>query len=66
MVRYRYFLWTQVWELLQTIDAREVVPPEKWGNLHDLLDLLWQDERKDALPGELGAHAGVWSKLKKQ
>jgi hypothetical protein len=44
--------------------VNEVVPREKWNELYGLLNQLWQDERKDARPEELAAHAGALAKLR--
>jgi hypothetical protein len=46
------------------MNVGQVVPYEKWEELYNLLDQLWQDERKDAKPEELAAHAGARSTLK--
>jgi hypothetical protein len=64
MMRNRYVIWTAVWEHFQTMNVGQVVPYEKWEELYNLLDQLWQDERKDAKPEELAAHAGARSTLK--
>lgn len=64
MMKNRYVLWVAVWEHFQTMNIREVVPREKWDELYELLDRLWRDERKDAGPEELAAHAGARSTLK--
>ena len=61
----RYVQWTAIWEFFRTVHVREVVPREQWDGLYDLLDLLWQDERKDATPEELAAHAEAARKLSK-
>ncbi len=63
MMANRYLLWIEVWEWFQGIDTRERVPREKWDAFYELLDRLWQDERRDASPEELAAHAGARSKL---
>jgi len=51
--------WITVWEFFQGIDTKQPVSKEKWNSLYDLLNDLWRDERKDATPEELAAHAGA-------
>ncbi len=62
----RYALWIAIWNFFQTVHIREVVPEKQWKDLYGLLNLLWQDERKDATPEELAAHAGALSRLSDQ
>jgi hypothetical protein len=62
----RYALWIAVWEFFQTVNVREVVPEQQWKDLHGLLDQLWEDERADAKPDELAAHAGALNRLRDQ
>ena len=65
MNRNRYIVWIAVWEWFQAINTNnEVVPRASWDALYKLLNGLWRDERKDASPEELAAHAGAVSKLK--
>jgi hypothetical protein len=64
MMRNRYIVWIAVWEWYQNIDTGEAVSRAKWDELYKLLNGLWRDERKDASPEELAAHAGAVSKLK--
>jgi hypothetical protein len=59
MMGNRYVIWTAVWEHFQTMNVREVVPREKWDELYELLDRLWQDERKGASPEALKAYAAA-------
>jgi hypothetical protein len=63
MMPNRYAVWIAVWEHFQAMNVRKEVPKEKWDELYELLDRLWQDERKDAKPEELAAHAGAHSTL---
>ena len=62
----RYVLWITVWEFFQGVNIREVVPEKQWNDLFGLLDQLWQDERKDATPEELAAHARALNRLRDQ
>lgn len=55
----RYALWTAVWEHFHTMNIRQVVPEERWDELYNLLNQLWTDQRKDAKPDELAAHAAA-------
>jgi len=64
MLRNRYAEWITVWNWFQTVDTREALPREKWNELYDLLDILWREERKEATPEELAAHAGALESLK--
>jgi hypothetical protein len=64
MMPNRYALWTAVWDHFKVMNVRQVVPEEQWQELYELLGTLWQDERKDATPEELAAHAGAQSTLK--
>ena len=60
----RYGTWLAVWEWFQNIDRRAAVSREEWDALYDLLNRLYLDERKDAKPDELAAHAGLMRRLK--
>jgi hypothetical protein len=64
MLGYRYAEWIAVWEWFQTVDTHKVLPREKWDELYALLDLLWVEERRDAKPEELAAHAAALAKLR--
>ena len=64
MKRDRYTEWIAVWGWFQGINIKEVVSRENWNSLYELLNGMWQDERKDATPDELAAHAGAMSKFK--
>jgi len=64
MLRNRYAEWIAIWDWFQTIDPQKVLPREKWDELYDLLNLLWQEERKEAKSEELAAHAGALAKLR--
>lgn len=60
----RYAEWIAVWDWFATTNTREIVPRENWNSLYELLNGMWQDEREDATPEELAAHAGAISKFK--
>jgi hypothetical protein len=60
----RYAEWIAVWGWFQGINTKDVVSRENWNSLYELLNGMWQDERKDATPEELAAHAGAVSKFK--
>jgi hypothetical protein len=64
MKRNRYKEWILVWEWFAFIKIKEVVPRENWNVLYDLLNDLWQEERKDASPEELAAHSAATNVLK--
>jgi hypothetical protein len=64
MLKNRYVLWTTVWEWFAATDTKEPVSRERWEGLHELLNRLWEDERQDATPEELAAHAVAISRLK--
>jgi len=64
MKRDRYAEWIAVWDWFHAVNTKEVVSPENWNSLYELLNGMWQDERKDATREELAAHAGVVSKFK--
>jgi hypothetical protein len=64
MKKDRYAEWIAVWDWFATTNTREIVPRENWNSLYELLSGMWQDERKDATPEELAAHAGAISKFK--
>lgn len=56
MTRKRYFQWMRVWKWFATMDRTELLE-----SLHSLLDDFWQEERKEATPEELAAHAAAWA-----
>jgi hypothetical protein len=60
----RYAEWIAVWEWFAATNTKEVVSRENWNSLYELLNGMWQDERKEATPEELSAHAGAMSKFK--
>ena len=53
-----------VWDWFRTTDTTQAVPKENWTGLYELLNSLWQDERKDATPQELAAHSDAMRKFK--
>lgn len=59
MTRNRYVLWSTVFEWFQDTDRQKVVSKERWEQIYDLLNRLMQEERSEARPGELAAHAGA-------
>jgi hypothetical protein len=65
MLNNRYVLWIEVWELFSRMKVKEVIPREEWDAVYNLLDRLWQDERQDAKPDELAAHAAALANLRK-
>lgn len=64
MMSNRYVVWTAVWEWFQGIDTREKITREKWDALYELLNRLWQEERANASPEALAAHAKAINTLK--
>ena len=62
----RYVIWMAVWDWFGTTDTTQAVPKEVWIGLYELLNSLWLDERKDAMPEELAAHSGAMSKFKQE
>lgn len=55
--------WMEISTTLQAMDKRKVATPEQWDQLYNLLNKLWQEERKNnATSEELAAHAGVLNK----
>ena len=60
----RYVIWMAVWDWLATTDTTQTVPRENWNGLYELLNSLWQDERKDAKAQELPAHSDAMRKFK--
>lgn len=63
MIRNRHTEWTAVWKWFGAIDTERPVSKENWKRLYHLLDRMWQDGRKDAVIGELVAHAGAIVRL---
>jgi hypothetical protein len=64
MEKNRYLIWMAVWDWFRTTDTTQAVPKENWTRPYELLNSLWQDERKDATPQELAAHSEVMRKFK--
>jgi hypothetical protein len=65
MKRSRYKEWITVFEWFQQTNRKEIVPKENWNALWELLNGMWQEERKkDATPEELAAHAAAVFTLK--
>jgi len=60
----RYATWTAVWEWFQGADTKAAISREHWDSLYELLNKLYLDERKNAKPVELAAHARLMRKLK--
>jgi|GEM_PF-4013356 hypothetical protein len=63
MDRNRYKEWTLVFDWFGTVDTKQVVARENWNQLWELLNALWQEERKNATPEELAAHSGALQRL---
>lgn len=55
--------WTALWEWFGAIDTKQPVSRENWNGLYQLLNRMWQDERKDATIGELSAYAAAIARL---
>jgi hypothetical protein len=55
MIQERYFQWMRIWKWFAVNKGTQSL-----GNLHSMLDFLWQEERKNCMPGELPKHAGAW------
>jgi hypothetical protein len=56
MTQDRYFHWMRVWKWFATTHSAE-----RMGTLHSRLDVLWQEDRKQATTEELASHAGAWA-----
>ena len=50
-----YFQWMRVWSWFATVERTASL--EK---LRELLNVLWQEERKKGTSDELAAYAGAW------
>lgn len=60
MDRSRYKEWITVFEWFQQTNRNEIVSRDNWDSLWELLNSMWQEERrKDATPEELAAHAAA-------
>ncbi len=55
MTRDRYFQWMRIWKWFAVTDHTPSL-----GSLHNLLDVLWQEERKNTTWEELAAHSAAW------
>ena len=57
MTRERYFQWMRIWKWF-AMDAS----PLGLGTLHDLLNVIWQDERQNSTAEELAEHSSAWAR----
>jgi len=57
MTRERYFQWMRIWKWFAK-DAS----PLGLGDLHNLLNNIWQDERQNSTAEELAAHLSAWAR----
>jgi hypothetical protein len=62
MTRNRYVLWVTAFEWFQNTDRQKAAPKERWEEIHDVLNRLWQEEPAETKPRELAADAGATGK----
>jgi hypothetical protein len=56
MTKERDCQWMRIWECIRAGNGTLQIE-----NLHSLLDVLWQEQRKNSTPKELAGHAGAWA-----
>jgi hypothetical protein len=56
VTRERYFQWMRIWKWF-AMDAS----PLGLGNLHNLLNHIWQDERQNSTAEQLAEHLSAWA-----